>query len=148
MTHARKQIRDAVYNALNGLATTGSNAFKTNVHPIGEDQMPALTIHMLPEASDLLSRGSSGTKLKRVVDLDVGIYVKRVTGYDDLLDQIAVEVEEALQSDATVRSLVKFIYPKETQISLSGEGDKPLIIGVLTFELEYHTMVNDVETIV
>lgn len=148
MTHARTQIRNAVTSALTGLSQTGSNVFESHVYPIGEDQLPGLTIYTVNESSELLSRTSSGTKVKRLVDLAVTAYVKEKSGYDETVDSIMVEVEEALQGDSALQNLVKFVYPRELSIDFTGEGDIPVAIAAQTFTLEYHTLIDDVETVV
>lgn len=148
MTHARTQIRNAVTSALTGLATTGSNVFQSHVYPIGEDQLPGLTVHTVQETQELVSRSSNGTKVKRVMNLAVSAYVKDGSGYDTTVDSILVEVEEALQGDATLQGLVKFITPRDLSIDFSGDGDAPVGIASQTFEVEYHTLIDDVETVV
>lgn len=148
MTHARTQIRNAVTTALTGLNTTGSNVYESHVYPIGEDQLPGLTIYTVNESSELMARSSSGTKMKRVLDLAVTAYVKEKTGYDETVDTIMVEVEEALQGNSTLQNLVKFIFPRELSIDFSGDGDIPVAIAAQTFSLEYHTLIDDVETVV
>lgn len=148
MTHARTQIRNAVTTALTGLNTTGSNVYESHVYPIGEDQLPGLTIYTVNESSELMARSSSGTKMKRVLDLAVTAYVKEKTGYDETVDTIMVEVEEALQGNSAIQNLVKFIFPRELSIDFSGDGDIPVAIAAQTFSLEYHTLIDDVETVV
>lgn len=148
MSHVRTQIRNAVASALTGLNTTGSNVFKSHVYPIGEDQLPGLTVHTLGEASELMAVSSSGTRMKRVLELSVTAYVKDASSSDETVDTIMVEVEEALQADATVRNLVKFITPRDLSIDYSGEGDVPVAIATQNFDVEYHTLIGDVETVV
>lgn len=148
MTHARTQIRNAVSSALTGLATTGSNVYQSRVYPIGEDQLPGLTVHTVREGQELMSRTSSGAKVKRVAELAVGAYVKDGSNYDTIVDTIMVEVEEALQGDATLQALVKFITPRDLDIDFNGDGDIPVAIATQVFDIEYHTLIDDVETVV
>lgn len=148
MTHARSKIRNAVVVALTDLNTTGSNIFESHVYPVGEDQLPALTVHTKQESSELMSRSSSGVRMKRTVELVVSAYVKGKNQYDETIDTIMAEVEHAIQHDKKLQSLVKFIYPRDLTIDFSGEGDVPIAIASQAFQLEYHTMMNDAETII
>ena len=148
MTHARTQIRNAVTTALTGLTTTGTNVFESHVYPVGEDQLPGLTIYTANEASELISKSSSGTKMKRMLELVVTAYVKETTTYDETIDTIMVEVEEAIQGNSALQNLVKFIYPRDLAVDFSGDGDKPIAIAAQSFVVEYHTLINDVESVV
>lgn len=150
MTHARTQIRNAVTTAVTGLTTTGSNVYESHVYPIGEDQLPGLTVYTAQETSELMSfsMGSSTTTLKRTVQLVVTAYVKAKDNSDEIADKIMTEVEAAIQGNAALQSLVKFIHPTDLQVDFSGEGDVPVAIAAQTFLVEYHTRMDDAETVV
>lgn len=146
MTHVRKQIRDAAKAALTGLTTTGSNAFQSRVHAIHENTLPAVNVYTANEESELVSITSSGSRLARTLELVVEAYVKKVSGYDDQIDQIAVEVEEALNSDATLSGLTKWLVPAGVEIEFEGEGEKPVAVATMTFNCLYETIDSDPET--
>jgi hypothetical protein len=84
----------------------------------------------------------------RNLTVSVEIYVKGTSNYDDTLDTICVEIEEALYTDLTRGG-----YAKDTNISnmdaeFSGEGDQPVARATLTLDITYATKENDVETAV
>lgn len=145
MTHVRQQIRSRVATVLTGLATTGNNVFQSHVYPIGEDQLPGLCIYTISQESQLSSLTSSGTVMDHQLDLAVAAYVKETSTYDQTIDAIMVEVEEALQADATLKGLVKHIYPRSLDINLTGEGDKPVVVATQVFQVWYRARLNEPE---
>ncbi len=100
MAHVRKSIRDNVVTTLTGLTTTGSNIYRTRVYPLAEDKLPGLAIYTRDESTAYDTMGKPRTQIRRLAVL-VEIYVKGTSNYDDTLDTICVEIEEALYSDLT-----------------------------------------------
>ena len=98
MTHVRQQIRDDIVTTLTGLATTGSNVFRSRIFPLEETNLPALCIYTKSEASEYDTIGLPRS-VNRVLDVAVEAYVKGVSNYDNTLDTIAVEVEDNIGLD-------------------------------------------------
>ena len=65
-------------------------------------------------------------------------YVKANANYDDTIDTITEEVEEALYGDRLINNLALDSFLVNTDISYNGEGDNPLGIVVMTFQITYH----------
>ena len=83
----------------------------------------------------------------RSLDVIVEAYAQGTTTVDNSLDQIALEIEEALAADSGVDVLVKDIYLTRTDIDLDGgEGEKVTGAARLTFRAIYRVAENDVET--
>ncbi len=145
MAHVRKQIRDAVITALTGLTTTGSNVFRSRIYPLESNKLPGLCVFSKSEATtfDTLTISRS---INRVLEIGVEAYVKATSDYDNTLDTIAVEVEEAIASDVTLGSLAKDTQVTSFEADFSGEGEQPVAIGRFTVEVIYRTLENDVET--
>lgn len=145
MAHVRKQIRDAVITALTGLSTTGSNVFRSRIYPLESNKLPGLCVFSKSEATtfDTLTISRS---INRVLEIGVEAYVKATSDYDNTLDTIAVEVEEAIASDVTLGSLAKDTQVTSFEADFSGEGEQPVAIGRFTVEVIYRTLENDVET--
>lgn len=145
MAHVRKQIRDAVITTLTGLSTTGSNVFRSRIYPLESNKIPGLCVFSKSEAItfDTLTRPRS---INRVLEIGVEAYVKATSDYDNTLDTIAVEVEEAIASDVTLGSLAKDTQVTSFEADFSGEGEQPIAIGRFTVEVIYRTLENDVET--
>tara|TARA_R110000803_G_scaffold37745_2_gene81429 strand:- start:326 stop:769 length:444 start_codon:yes stop_codon:yes gene_type:complete len=145
MAHLRNQIRDAVVSRLTGLSTTGSNVFRSRIYPLENNKLPGLCIFTKSEATtfDTLTRPRS---ISRVLEIGVEAYVKAISNYDNTLDTIAVEVEEAIASDVTFSNLAKDTQVTSFDADFSGDGEQPVAIGRFTIEVNYRTLENDVET--
>lgn len=143
MTHARQQIRDAVVTAITGLTTTGSNVFAGRVYPLTNGELPGACVYTLNESSELVTK----TTLLRQVQVNVEAYVKADENFEDTVDQIAAEVEAAIESNTALQALVKDIHPTEFEKDILREGEKPVGIGVMTFMTTYTTNPTDPETI-
>lgn len=94
MAHVRTQIRDRVVTILTGLTTTGSRVYQSRVHPMTEITMPGICVYCpeektLEETSDFLTK-----ELSIVIDG----YVSG-SDFDDDIDKIQAEVEDALYDD-------------------------------------------------
>ena len=140
--HVRKQIRVAAVTALTGLATTAARVFASRVYPLQDTELPALRVSNPDEAIDSESMGGANRYLRRALTLEVQACVKQVSGYEDLVDQIAKEVETALANDNTLGNLAKWIVPRAIDTELAGEGEKPIAVATLRFEIVYYTALN------
>ena len=137
MAHLRQQIRERVATTLTGLTTTGSNVFQSRVYPIENTKLPCLLIYTREESSEPLDMSPPRTIEKRL-SLVVEGYVQANSNYDDTIDTITKEVEVAMYGDRLINNLAKDSFLVSTDISFNGEGDNPLAIVVMTFEIPYH----------
>lgn len=147
MSHVRQQIRDDIVTTLTGLTTTGSNVFRSRIFPLEETNLPALCIYTKSEASEYDTIGLPRS-VNRVLDVAVEAYVKGVSNYDNTLDTIAVEVEEAIAADVTLGNLAKDAQITAFEADFAGDGEQPVAVGRFTVTVEYRTVENDVETAV
>ena len=137
MAHYRQQIRERVATTLTGLATTGSNVFQSRVYPIEENKLPCLLIYTKDETSEPLAM-SPPRSIEKVLNLVVEAYVKTNDNFDDTIDTICKEVEEALYTDRLINNLAKDSFLTNTEINFNSDGDNPVGIVVMTFEIAYH----------
>lgn len=145
MSHVRQQIRDDIVTTLTGLTTTGSNIFRSRIFPLEETNLPALCIYTKSETSEYDTIGLPRS-VNRVLDVAVEAYVKGVSNYDNTLDTIAVEMEEAIAADITLGGLAKDAQITAFQADFAGDGEQPVAVGRFTVTVEYRTVENDVET--
>ena len=145
MTHVRQQIRDDIVTTLTGLATTGSNVFRSRIFPLEETNLPALCIYTKSETSEYDTIGLPRS-VNRVLDVAVEAYVKGVSNYDNTLDTIAVQMEEAIAADITLGGLAKDAQITAFEADFAGDGEQPVAVGRFTVTVEYRTVENDVET--
>ena len=104
MSHVRQQIRDRLVTVLTGLTTTGANVFRSRIFPLEATKLPALCIFTKSEEVEFDVMGLPRS-VGRVLDVGVEAYVSGVSDYDNTLDTIAVEVEEAIAADVTPNGL-------------------------------------------
>lgn len=145
MAHARKAIRDQVVSTLTGLTTTGSNVFRNRVYPIADGKLPGLLIYTNSEEVETATMRSPRTQLRNL-EIIIEAFVKGVSNYDDTLDTIAEEVEEALAADITLNGLAKDVMVTAFEADFSGEGDQPVAVGRTTITVMYATLENAVDT--
>ena len=145
MSHVRQQIRDDIVTTLTGLTTTGSNVFRSRIFPLEETNLPALCIYTKSETSEYDTIGLPRS-VNRVLDVAVEAYVKGVSNYDNTLDTIAVEMEEAIAADITLGGLAKDAQITAFEADFAGDGEQPVAGGRFTVTVEYRTVENDVET--
>lgn len=136
--HLRKQIRVAAATALANLTTTGARVYASRVHPLQDANLPGLRISNPDETIEQTTVDTNPLQ-ERVLELPVEACVKAVSGYEDTVDQIVKEVEVALAANQTLGGLCKSVLLRSISTELSGEGEKPVAIATMTFEVPYYT---------
>jgi|TARA_B110000908_G_C10255501_1_gene455171 hypothetical protein len=139
MAHLRTLIRDNVIATLTGLSLTGSNVFKSKSYPLTGDKLPSIGVFTQGQESDYSTVGSPRS-IQHTLNMSIEIYVKGSTGYDDTLDLISEQVEEALYAD-----LERGSYAFDTQVtgfdsSFSVDGEKPIAVGTLSIMIRYRSV--------
>lgn len=135
--HVRKQIRAAAATALTGLATTSTRVYDSRVYPMQDENLPGLRVFTPSESSQPLEMGRTRARARNLI-LVVEACVKANTSYADTADLITKEVETALDADNTLGGLCKMIEPVGYEEILSGEGEHPIVVGRMRFEVTYH----------
>jgi len=145
MAHVRKQIRDKVAALLSAnVSLVKRRVYTTRVHPLNDSNLPAISVYTGSESSDRLQAGV--TDMIRELSLEIDCYVRETSSFDDDVDAIAVQVEEAMAGNFTLDGLAKFTVLTSTQIQFDGDADQILGIAKLTYSVRYVTPINDVET--
>lgn len=136
--HLRQQIREQFATTVTGLSTTGSNVYQSRVYNLEESNLPAIIIYTKSEDSEPNNIGTNRVMM-RTLTLVCECYVKAITNFDDTLDTIAKEIEVAVAADTTLNGLCKDVYIQSTEIDYNGEGERPIGVGVFTFEITYES---------
>lgn len=146
MSHVRRQIRDKVVTTLKaGVPLVRRNIIASRVYPLTAANLPAVLVYTRSEASGLLSFGSVKSSDRRL-SLSIDIYVRATETFDDDVDAICVQVEEALAAKFTLDDLAKETVLTSTEIDYSGEAEQPVAVARLTYGIRYVTTIGDVET--
>ena len=135
--HVRQQIREYFGTTLTGLITTGSNVYESRVYTLQESTLPSLVIYTKAESSEPIVIGTDRV-MSRELSVVVEGYCKATSNFDDTIDTISKEVEEAIAADRTLDGLAKDCYLESTEIEFNGEGEKPLGYVSLTFLTNYY----------
>lgn len=131
-----EQIRDVATQTLTGLTTTGSNIFASRVHNIEDIKLPALLLYTKNIDSEIIS--IKPRRIEKNITLSVEGYVKQNTNFDNKIDDIAEEVEEALFTNRLLDNLAKDSFLIQTAVEYESEGEKPLARIIMDFNVKYH----------
>lgn len=146
--HARKKIRDLAVAQMAGLPTTGPRVYAGRTRALGANHAPALLIYTLGER---IGRDAHGRPppLLRTMTLHLVGRVQSGDVPDDLLDQIAAEVEAKMYaaSAAFFALDVDVISIELTEIDVAAKvaedngrsGDKHSGAVVLSYQVTYRT---------
>lgn len=147
MAHVRKSIRDRFEARLKSqVSLVKKRVYASRVYPITQNALPAITVYTGSEASGLHNIRSGVSDLMRTLSVTVDCYVRVTETFDDDVDAICVQVEEAIANDFTVNGFAKDAVLTATDIDFSGEAEQPVGIARMTFVVRYITAINDVET--
>ena len=135
--HIRQQIREYIGTTLTGLTTTGSNVYESRVYPLENAKLPALIVYTKSETSEPIVIGTDRV-MSRELTVVVEGYAKATSDFDDTIDTISKEVEQAIAADRTLDGKAKDTYLESTEIEFNGEGEKPLGYVSLTFLTNYY----------
>jgi hypothetical protein len=137
--HVRKQIRVAAAAQLTGLATTGARVFVDRARRLQPSDLPALKIYLGDENIDMKEPMAPRLRERQLV-LVVEAVVAANTAYDDTMDQIVKEVENALDANNGLGGLCKAVEPHEYPRARFG-GDADTVVGSqeLHFMVLYYT---------
>lgn len=145
MAHVRRQIRDKMVDVLKaGVSLVNRRVYASRIYSLTQDKLPALVVTTVSESSELMNMGST-KNLDRSVSISVDVYVRATETFDDDLDAICVQVEEAIGGNFYLDGLSKNTVLTSTEVEFSGEAEQPAGVARLTYDVRYVTSVADVE---
>lgn len=149
MSHARTQIRDYVVGtALDTLRgqTADKVIHSTQFYP--RTQYPFIAAHTGNERSldESNNRPNTAKRYKRALDLTIEIGVKTSTTPEATLDALILLVEQRMYVDQTFGDTVVYSDLRRTAIDPVRDGETPVLIARLTYEVGYRTTAADPET--
>lgn len=140
MPHERKLLRDAVAAQLVAAATSaGSRVELSRMGPLKASELPAICVYTNSETVEEVSRAPR--VLTRAVELEVEGWVEVDAGenVDDALDALALEIEEAMDTDPEHDSCALSSILTATEYGVSPKGAKPMGCVRLTYAVEYES---------
>lgn len=132
----RKAIRHAVAAALLGNTDAGQCVYVSRMRPLSAEKLPAIFVYTLNESARVFTE--SPRELERTLTLGVEIIARADSGLDDLLDDIAAQVERILSENQYPACAADIVYTG-AEITLGREGDNQHGSCVLTYDVTYYT---------
>jgi hypothetical protein len=141
VTHPRSQIRDAVRTRLAGATPrteAGERVHVNRTTPLFAKALPAILVYARDERVDGTPDGPGGPT-RRVLELAIEIVAAGEHG-DAQVDRVAAEVETAFEEDDTLERLVESMRLVRTEIDVDGDGDTPIVVARLGYDVVYWTV--------
>ena len=137
MAHVRTQIRDAFVARLAGLATTGSAVFGQRNRPIAA--VPTFLKVFIGDDDGELLCATDDLIEQRNAGLVIEAYAKSSGDMEDILDQIALEVQQqiATTSDRSFGGLVKQIGAPRIELDVDDSLEKPCGVNRIIYPITY-----------
>ncbi|WP_299377292.1 hypothetical protein [uncultured Kiloniella sp.] len=144
--HERTRLRNDVVTRLKAANTVaGDDVYKSRVVSFEKDELPALSIFTLEQQGS--NSGSHTPVFDDEITLQIDAYVATNDGWDDQLDIICEQVEDALLKDPEFVKQFSTIKSLSTNIAFSDEGETTIATAVikigLKFTSEYHPVITD-----
>lgn len=136
--HVRRQLRDAVGNALGALATTGPHVFKSRVYPLQSEDLPGLRLYTNDETAAALTV-TNPTSYERDLELVIEACVRQADDMDDELDQIMLEVEAALADGVVLGGRNVWLNYGGCSIEMDDTAQQPQGVAHMTFTAKLFT---------
>lgn len=143
MAHQRKLIRQAVVQLLANAATAaGSRVMGTRVDAHKRSELPAISVYTLSEASE--PNATAPREITRDVQIEIAGWVahSEATPADDAMDDLAEEIEAAMDGDRFLGALAADSLLVSTEMQIRAEEGKssPLVgLVTLTYSVTYRT---------
>lgn len=137
MSHVRTQIRDALVARLTGLATTGAAVHGQRTRPVAAVP-PFIKVYLGDDSGELLGVTTDAVE-QRSADLVIEAYAKDGADMEDILDQIALEVQVQIATtpDLTFGRLVKMILAPRIEPDVDDSLEKPCGLNRITYPITY-----------
>lgn len=142
--HARQAIRQAVIARLVGDAPTyrtvaRDRVFSTRREPLRHHELPAISVYVDSEVVDEDSADTAPRELKRTATVAIEGWVQYREAVDDVLDDLALEIETAMDGDQNLAGTAFDSVLTLTEVGVRLEGERPLACVHLEYAVTYHT---------
>ena len=132
--HLRQQLRDYVYSQLLNNTVALNNVYKSRVYPVSGKAVSTILIYTDSEAAEPAGLSESSD---RDLTLKIEVYIKEYGSPDNLLDEIAAEIEVLLSASCEPLKQVLSMNYAGLNIEFSDSGDKPLLVGTMEYSINY-----------
>ena len=133
----RKEIRNAIADALRGETIVENRVFPNRTIPVGIEELPVILVYPSAEDYTVLSKIPMIHRRDLTVSIQIIASDSSEETMSDLLDQIAEEVEVAIENSDKLGGIVHDINIDTGAATLAGEGQKPEGSWVLNYNVTY-----------
>lgn len=134
--HVRTLVRNYICNRLKGKTAAENRVFKSKVTP-NQGPFPAIGVYTLSDKFKE-DRAETPYNQKRNFSIEIHIEIVANDGYDDILDDICLQVEKLIDfklgGEIDVLESCKY---QDTEIIIKPDGEKTTAIAVMTWDVEY-----------
>lgn len=139
--HERQAIRDAVVAALTGETAAGARVEASRFEPAQTDELPMVCVYTLEESVEGSSANTAPRELTRTLRVAVDAYagVPANGDIDTSLDDLALEIETAMDADLNFSGNAAESLLSSTEVMIDMTGERPFGCAHLVYEMTYRT---------
>ena len=142
--HVRQQLREAVVTKLKTISVFGNRVYPFRTRKV--ITLPDVVV-FIPEETVIPDETTWGVTPAANVEtreatLAIAVRQKENDTLDDTLDGYCLLIEAAMMVDESFGGILKNLRLENTEITLSGEGEKPIGMVVLTYKAMYRAARN------
>lgn len=142
--HERQAIREAVIAQLIGTApafrtSAQGRVTKSRMAPMRGTELPAINIYTDGDETDANSKDTAPRELKRTTVVTIEAWAKYAENVDDALDDLALEIETAMDRDLNLANTAFDSVLERTEIGIKLDGDRPMGCVHLEYAVTFHT---------
>lgn len=139
MAHCRTQIRNAIKALLLPLPALGGRVFTSRFSNLQLAEVPCVVIYGGEE--NVASADIHDTLLERDLNINVSIKASSVSDIDTFLDDLAEDVELAIDANLTLDGKVQSIILTGSNIQIEEDAEVPVGEALLQYQVKYFTQV-------
>lgn len=144
--HERQAIREAVVAQLKGVApnyrtSAGPRITSSRVAPTRMPQLPTINVSIDSESIDPASANSSPRELQRTAIVAIEAWVADSSELDNRLDDIALEIEAAMDVDLNLAGTAFTSVLQNTDTGMSALGEREIGVARLEYAITYHSQI-------
>ena len=142
MSHPRSIIRNSIINQLNGKTDAADRIYGNRAKPLFDQFLPAILVYAKDEniIEERYETDGFGP-LKRELEIAIEAVILGGDDFDQKLDDISIQIENALDGFEFETRKSDIIKLKSTEIDSSIEGGKIYGAVRLTYSVTYRTAV-------
>lgn len=137
--HQRQKIREAVVAALRGATDAADRVHASRFVPWRRAELPAISVYTLGEDVDPESAQTAPRELARDLELVIQGIVQVGDDVDCRLDDLALQIERAMDADPTFGGVASDSLLTSTEIDFSEEGSRTVGHLGLFYTIAYYT---------